>query len=146
MLKHKKCQSCYSTHDPSYMVEIIGIRYDAFHDHGYRLNILWQNAVSDLDIFDHQRVNIFLGSMLERFTWRSKVDHSEIWSFVRCVFLPSSCILRFIIMETIYRHCKQRIKDLSNSLGQYLGLKYVLNVAHILMMMILISDSQFMWR
>ena len=66
------------------MVEIIGIRNYAFHDPmpGHQLNILWQNAVSDLYIFDHQRVNISLGSILERFIPQSKVDHSIQSTFI----------------------------------------------------------------
>ena len=61
------------------MVEIIGIRDYAFHDPmpGHQLNIFFlENTVSDLYIFDHQRVNISLGLILERFIPRSKVDHS----------------------------------------------------------------------
>ena len=34
-------------------VEIIGIHNDAFL-HGHQLDILWQNVVIDLYIFDHQ--------------------------------------------------------------------------------------------
>ena len=51
--------------DPCRMVEIICIRKDAFHEPipGQRLNILWQNAVSDLYGFDRQRINISLGSL-----------------------------------------------------------------------------------
>ena len=66
---HNKSQSWHSTNDHSRMVEIIGIRNYAFHDPipGHQLNIVWQNAVSDLHIFDHQWVNIPLGSILERF-------------------------------------------------------------------------------
>ena len=59
---------------------------------GHQLFLLWQNAVSNLYIFDHQRVDISLDSMLEPSTRRSKVDHCEIWSFVKCGFLSSSCI------------------------------------------------------
>ena len=67
------------------MVEIIGIRNYAFHDPmpGHQLNILWQNAISDLYIFDHQRVNISLGSILERFIPQSNVDHSQ-WDLKLC--------------------------------------------------------------
>ena len=74
---HNKSQSWHLTNGRSRMVEIIGIRNYAFHDPmpGHQLNILWQNAVSDLYIFDHQRVNISLGSILERFIPQSKVDH-----------------------------------------------------------------------
>ena len=71
------------------MVVIIGIQNYAFHEPipGHQLNILWQNAVSDLYIFHHQRVNISLWSMLECLTRQSKVDNSEIWSFLKCGFL-----------------------------------------------------------
>ena len=91
---------------------------DAFHEPilGHQLNILWQYAVSDLYIFGYQWVNISLGSILERFAWRSKVDNSEILIFVKCGFLPSSCISQFVIMEIIYKHCHLRIEDLSHSL------------------------------
>ena len=44
------------TNNPSRMVEITGIQNNAF-----------QNAASNLYIFDHQRVSISLASMLERF-------------------------------------------------------------------------------
>ena len=56
--------------DHSRMVELIGIRNSAFHEPiaDHKLNILWQNAISDLYIFDYERVNTALGSMLERFT------------------------------------------------------------------------------
>ena len=92
-----------ASHDHSRMVEIIGIRNYALHDTkpGHQLNVLWQNVVSDLYMFDHQRVNISLGSILERFIPQSKVDHSEIWSFVKCGFLSSSCISQFANMEII---------------------------------------------
>ena len=111
------------------MVEIIGIRnyaHDPMPDH--QLNILWQNAVSDLYIFDHQQVNISLGSILERFIPQSKVDHSEIWSFVKCGFLSSSCIAQFANMEIICKQWKLRIEDISHSFGQDLRLKHVLIV------------------
>ena len=88
--------------DPSRTSEIIGIRNDAIHEPipGHQINILWQNAFSDLYIFDHWWVDISLGSMLKCFTRRSKaVDHCEIWSFVKCGFLPSSCISQLVIIE-----------------------------------------------
>ena len=77
---HNKCQSRHLTNDRSRMVESNGIRNYAFHDpmSGHQLNILCQNAVSDLYIFDPQRVNISLGSILGRFIPQSKVDHSDI--------------------------------------------------------------------
>ena len=85
---HNKSQSWHLTNHSS-MVEIISIRNYAFHDPmpDDQLNILWQIAVSDLYIFDHQRVNISLGSILERFIPQSKVDHSELWRFVKCGFI-----------------------------------------------------------
>ena len=126
---HNKSQSWHLTNHSS-MVEIISIRNYAFHDPmpDHQLNILWQNAVSDLYIFDHQRVDISLGSILERFIPQSKVDHSELWSFVKCGFLPSSCISQFANMEVICKQCKLRIEDISHSIGQYLRLKHVLIV------------------
>ena len=81
----------------------------------HQLNILWQNAISGLYIFDHPRVNISLGSILERFMPQSKVDHSEIWSFVKCGFLPSSCISQFANMAIICKQCKLRIEDIRHS-------------------------------
>ena len=47
-------------------VGIIDIKNDAFHEPipGHQLNILWQNANSDLYILDHQGFNICLGCML----------------------------------------------------------------------------------
>ena len=107
-------KASHLTNDHSRMVEIIGIRnYAPFHDPmpGHQLNILWQNAVSDLCLFHHQQVNISLGSILERFIPQSKVDHSEIWSFVKCGFLPSSCISQFANTEII---CKLRIEDIGH--------------------------------
>ena len=109
-------QSINFTNKPSRVVEIIGIRKDAIYEPipGHQLFFcVWQNAVSNLYIFDHQRVNISLGSMLERF----QVDHCDIWSFVKCGFLPSSCNSQFVIMEIIYKHYKLRIEHFSHSLG-----------------------------
>ena len=93
ILFHTQYQSWHLTNDHFCMVEIIGIQNYAFHDPmpGHQLNILWQNGVSDLYIFDHQWVNISFSSILERLMPQSKVDHSEIWSFVKCGFLPFSC-------------------------------------------------------
>ena len=127
---HYKSHSWHLTNDHPRMVEIIGIRNHAFHDpmSGHQLNILWQNAVSDLYIFDHQRVNISLGSILERFIPQSKVDHSDIWSFVKCGFLPSGCISQFANMEIVCKQCILRIEAISHSLGQDLRLKNVLIV------------------
>ena len=127
---HNKSRSWHLPNDHSRMVEIIGTQNYAFHDSmpGHQLNILWQNAVSDLYIFDHQRVNISLGLILERFIPQSKVNHSEIWSFVKCRFLPSSCISQFANMEIICKQCKLRIKDISHSFGQNLRLKHMLIV------------------
>ena len=121
------------TNDPSRMVEIIGIRNDAFHElvPGHLPSILWQYAVSDLYIFDHQRDNISSGSMLLgafHTARRPKVDHFAIWSFVKCGFLPFSCFSQFVIMEIIYSHCKLRIEDVSRSLGQDLRLEHMLIV------------------
>ena len=115
--------------DHSRMVEV-GIRNYAFHEPmpGHKLNILCQNVVSDLHIFDHQRVDLSLGSILERFVPQSKVDHSEIWSFVKYGFLPSSCISQFANMEIICKQRKLRIEDISHSFGQDLRLKHVLIV------------------
>ena len=47
---HNKGQLQYLTNDHSCMVEIIGIWNYAFHEPipGHQVNILWQNAVSDL--------------------------------------------------------------------------------------------------
>ena len=144
---HNKIQSWHLTNDHSRMVEIIGIQNYAFTQClGHQLNILWQNAISDLYIFDHPRVNIFLGSILECFIPQSKVDHSEIWSFVKCGFLTSSCISQFANMAIM---CKLQIEDMISDLKkarvdcwQYMPL----NVAHDLMVIILISDGQFIWR
>ena len=56
-------------------------------------------------------------------TRRSKVDHCEIWSFVKRGFLPSSFISQFVIMEIKYKHCKLRIEHFSHSPGQNLRLQ-----------------------
>ena len=127
---HNKSQSWHLRNDHSRMVESNDIRNCAFHDpmSGHQLNILWQNAVSDLYIFDHQRVNISLSSILERFIPQSKVDHFDIWSFVKCGFLPSSCISQFGNNEIICKQCKLRVEAISHSLGQDLRLKHVLIV------------------
>ena len=127
---HNKSQSWHLTNDHPRMVESIGTRNYAFHNpmSGHQLNILWQNAVSDLYKFDHQRVNISLGSILERFITQSKVDNSDIWSFVKCRFLPPSCISQFANMEIICKLRKLRIEAMSHSLGQDLRLKHVLIV------------------
>ena len=65
---YNKDQSIFFTNKPSRMVEIIGFRNDTIHepipDHQL---FLWQNAFLYLYILDHQRVNISLGLMLERF-------------------------------------------------------------------------------
>ena len=78
---------------------------------------------------------------------RSRVDHCEIWSFVKGGFLPSSCISQFVIMEIIYKHCKLRIEHiLAIHLGKISDLKWSrvncwqymsLNVANDLMMIII---------
>ena len=54
----------------------------------------------------------------------SKVDHCEIWSFVKCGFLPSSCISQFVIMEIIDKHYKLRIEHFSHSLGKISDYKW----------------------
>ena len=102
---HNKGQSWHLTNDHSHMVEIIGIRNHAFHESipGHKLNILWQNAVSDLYIFGHQWVNISSGLMLEHLTWPSKMINCDIWGFVKCRFLSSSCVSHFVIMEIIHK-------------------------------------------
>ena len=102
---HNKGQSWHLMHDPSCMSEIIGIRNDTIHETilDPQLNILWQNAFSDLYIFDHQWVNISLGSMLECFTWQLKLD--------LCVkFHCSVCM---------------RMEDFFHSLGQNFRLEHV---------------------
>ena len=79
-----KDQSIHFTNKPSRVVEIIGIRNDAIHEpiHGHLLIFLWQNAVSDLYIFDHPRVNISLGSMLERF--HTAIKGGSLWDLKLC--------------------------------------------------------------
>ena len=81
---HNKSQSWHLTNDHSRMVEIISIRNYAFHDPmpGHQLNILWQNAISVLYIFDHQRVNISLGSILERFI--PTIKGGSLWYLKLC--------------------------------------------------------------
>ena len=144
---HNKSQSWHLMNDHSRMIEIIGIRNYAFHDPmpGRQLIILWQNAVSDLYISDHQWVDISLGSILERFIPQSKVDHSKIWSFVKCGFLPISKHgdhMQTAQTEKILVIVLGKITDLNTC---YL-LTVSLNVAHDLMMIILISVGKFIWR
>ena len=43
--------------------------------------------------------------MLQRFTRRSKVNHSEIWSFVKCRFLTSSCFHQFVTVLGFATYC-----------------------------------------
>ena len=120
--------SRYLTHDPSRMVEIIGIWNNAFHEPipDNQLNILWQNAISHFYIFNHQQVNFSLGWMLERFTRWSRIDHSESCSFVRCGFLPSSCISQSVNMVIIYKQYKLRTHNFSNPHRHDLRLEHVL--------------------
>ena len=122
---HNKIQPWHLTNDHTRMVEIIGIQNYAFHDPMPRASTKYfvANAISDLYIFDHPQVNISLGSILERLIPQSKVDHSEIWSFVKCGFLPSSCISQFANMAFICKQCTLRIEDISHSVGQDLRLK-----------------------
>ena len=90
----KKGQSSHLTNGPCRMVEIINIRNGAFHKPilGNKLNILWENVVSDLYIFEHQKKTFMsVVSVLWHFTQRSKVNHFEFWSFAKCKFLPYSC-------------------------------------------------------
>ena len=70
--------------NPLDVVEINGFRNDAIHEPlpGHQLNLLWQNAVSGLYIFDHQRVNISLGSMLERF--HTTIKGGSLWVLKLC--------------------------------------------------------------
>ena len=77
-------QSIHFTDKPSRVVEIIGMRNDANHEPipGHQLNFLWQNAVSDLYRFDHQRVNISLGSMLGRF--HTTIKGGSMWDLKLC--------------------------------------------------------------
>ena len=75
-----KDQSRHFTNKPPRVVEIIGIRNDAIHEpipgHQFFLCV-WQNAVSDLYIFDQQRVNISLGSMMVVLAIKTQV-----WKFL----------------------------------------------------------------
>ena len=79
--------------DHSRMVEIIVIRNYALLDpmSGHQLNILWQNGVSDLYIFDHQRVNMFLGSILERFIPQSNRIYIHLESRAKIIFKNAFC-------------------------------------------------------
>ena len=107
--------------NPLGVVEIIGFRNDAIHEPlpGHQLNFLWQNVVSDLYIFDHQRVNISLGSMLERF--HTTINGGSLWDLKLCemrvTVLPSSFISQVVIMDIIYKHCKLRKEHFSHSPG-----------------------------
>ena len=140
------------SHGRHYWYSEFCIPSDTFHEPilGHQLNILGQNAISDLYIFDHKRVDISLGSMLERFTRQSKVDHSEIWSFVKCGFLPSSCISQWR-SYTNSAHWEKKI--LAIHLGKISDgtcvdcWQYIpLNDKHDLTMIILLSDNQFIWH
>ena len=73
-----KTSQIHFTDKPCRVVEILGIRNDAIHEPipGHQL-FLWQNAVSDLYMFDHQWVNISLGSMLERF--HTTIKGGSLW-------------------------------------------------------------------
>ena len=106
------------TNKPSRVVEIIGIRKDAIHEPipGHQLSFF----VCDKMLFQictYLTINELIFHWAQCWSvptrW-SKVDHCEIWSFVKCGFLPSSCISQFVIMEIIY---KLRIKHFSQSLG-----------------------------
>ena len=68
------------------MIEIISIRNYAFHDpmQDHQLNILWQNAVSDLYIFDHQRVNISLGSIAAIAAFHTTIKGGLLWDLKLC--------------------------------------------------------------
>ena len=69
--------------NPLGLVEIIVFWNDAIHEPlpGHQL-FLWQNAVSDLYIFDHQRINISLGSMLEHF--HTTIKGRSLWDLKLC--------------------------------------------------------------
>ena len=82
---HNKSQSWHLTNDHSRMVEMSCIRNYAFHDPmpGHQLNILWQNAVSDLYIFDHRRVSTyFLG--LDSGAFHTTIKGGSLWDLKLC--------------------------------------------------------------
>ena len=81
---YNKDQSIHFTNKPFRVAEIIGMQNDAIHEPipGHQLNFLWQNAVSDVYIFDHQRAHISLGSMLVRFYTTIKVG--SLWDLKLC--------------------------------------------------------------
>ena len=101
--------SLHSTNDPSRMIEIIGFWNDAFYEPtpGHQLNILRQNAVSDLYIY------LIINEILSPWT-RCGPFHTTITGglLVKWGILPSDCISQFPIMEIIYKYCKPRIKIL----------------------------------
>ena len=96
---HNKDRSWYLTNDPFHMVEIIGIRNDAFHDSipGHQLKLLWRNAVSDLYI------NEFFFLVLKDGAFHTPIKYGSIWDLKLCQMrgLPFSCISQFVIMEII---------------------------------------------
>ena len=118
-------QSWQLTNDHSRMVKIIGIQNYAFHGAMPRSSTKYFVAK-----YDFRPVHIWpsTSSILERFIPQSKVDHSEIWSCVKCGFLPSGCISQFANIAIICKQCQLRIEDFSHSFGQ--DLRFELNVAH----------------
>ena len=116
-----KDQSIHFTNKPFRVVEIIGIRKDAIHEPrpDHQLGFFCVCDKMLFQICTHLTINelIFHWAQCWSVSTRwSKVDHCEIWSFVKCGFLPSSCISQFVIMEIIYRHYKLKIEHFSHSL------------------------------
>ena len=114
-----KDQSIHFTNKPFRVVEIIGIRKDAIHEPrpDHQLGFFFVCDKMLFQICTHLTINelIFHWAQCWSVSTRwSKVDHCEIWSFVKCGFLPSSCISQFVIMEIIYRHYKLKIEHFSH--------------------------------
>ena len=116
---YNKDQSIHVTNKPSRAVEISGIRKDAIHEPipSHQLFLcVWQNAVTILYIFDHQRVNISLGSMLERF--HTMIKGESLWDQKLCEMRVLAIKLYFTVCDhgDHIQHYKLKIEHFGHSL------------------------------
>ena len=70
---------------PPRTVEIIGIRNDAFHEPipSHQQNILWENVVSHLYIFEHQQVNIYV-LVIDAAAFHTTIKDESLWDLKLC--------------------------------------------------------------
>ena len=130
------------------------IRNDAFHEPGHQLNILWQNAVSNL-------YNLTINELIFAWVrWWGVSHDDQRWITLRSE-LGQMRVLTIQLYFTVCNHGdhmqtleaeNRRFNSFTLANSQtwtrhcWLLIVYALNVAHDLMMMVLILDSQFIWQ